>query len=478
LNPFKQSQLFIFKVILLAFSLIFESNNCYSQRTITDSSSHFIIDNIIIIGNKKTKEKIILRELNFKEGDSILASEVPDLITVNKSRIFNTILFLTVDIILIDKNFHHAEILIHVKERWFIYPIPIFEFADRNFNEWWQLRNRDPERINLGINYLQKNVRGRNETLRAKFQLGFTKKFELFYFIPYLNKKQTIGLNLDISYIINKQIPFKTTDHRLVYFDGREYIRNKFRTGILFSYRKKFYQTHVAGVSFNYNTIGDTIANLNPDYFLDARTTQQYFSIKYAFISDRRDVNIYPLKGRYLKVEAEKLGLGFTKDINQLNLQAELAYYTPLSKKLFLAAGLKQKVSFPKRQAYSNVRALGYDKDYVSGYELYVLDGQHFTLSKINLKYQIISTKKHVENLPSKEFKTIPFTIYFKLHTDAGYVTDNTFNPENKRLVNEFLIGGGAGLDLVSYYNIVLRLEYSINRLGNHGFFIHFSSAI
>lgn len=441
-------------------------------------SSQIVIQKILLIGNKKTKDRIILRELDFKEGDTLSALNLASIITKNRNRIFNTNLFITVDLILIDRSPGIKDLFIHLQERWYIYPIPIFELADRNFNEWWKERDRDPERINLGIFYTQRNMRGRNETLRAKAQLGFTKKFELFYIIPYLSKNQKAGLSFDISYIINKQIPYKTSQHKLIYFDGDRYIRNKFRTGLLLSYRNKFYQTHYGGITFNHHSISDTIAQLNPQYLLNGQTTQRYFSVRYAFIKDTRDISYYPLKGSYFKAEVEKLGLGFFNDINQLNLIGEYSIFRNISKKLYFAGGVRQKISFPYKQPYLNVRALGYDKDYVSGYELYVIDGQHFSLLKLNLKWQLYSTKKDVDAVPVDEFGTIPFAIYLRMYSDAGYVVDNSYNPENKNLSNKYLWGGGAGIDLVSYYDFVFRIEYSINRMKEHGFFLHFKSAI
>lgn len=441
-------------------------------------TSRLIIDNILIIGNKKTKDKIILRELDFKSGDTLLKESLSNLLTKSRNRIFNTNLFITVDLNLIDRSANHKDLLIHVKERWYIYPIPIFELADRNFNEWWQQRDRDPERINLGIFYTQRNMRGRNETLRAKVQLGFTKKFELFYTIPYLNKNQRAGLNFDISYILNKQIPYKTSDHRLIYFDGNQYIRTKFRSGFLFTYRKKFYRTHAAGLSYYHNAIDDTIAGINPSYFLDGHTRQRYFTLRYAFINDLRDITYYPLKGNYFRVEIEKTGLGIFNDINQLQLTGEYLFFKPLYKKIYFAGGVKQKLSFPATQPYHNVRGLGYERDYVSGYELYVIDGRHFSLLKANLKYQLFSTRKEVSSIPMDEFGTIPFSIYFRIYSDLGYVDNYRNNFENRTLTNELLWGGGAGLDLVSYYDLVFRIEYSFNRSGGHGFFLHFKSAL
>jgi outer membrane protein assembly factor BamA len=465
----------VFFILFIPFS---SARDLSSLNSSEDTINYVIINKIILVGNKKTKDRIILRELNFKEGDTLSVEKLNDVITKSRNRIFNTNLFITVDLTLAETNDQQRTLLITVKERWYTYPIPIFELADRNFNEWWQQRGRDPSRVNYGILFIQQNTRGRNETLRAKLQLGFTKKFELFYLVPYINKAQTIGLNFDISYIINKQIAFKTSEHKLTYFEGDDYIRDKFRTGISFSYRKKFYRTHLAGISYYNTKISDTVAHLNPNYFLDSQTTQQYFSLKYIFLNDLRDITYYPLNGSLLRFEAEKLGTGIFDDVNQVIFMAEYSSFKKLGKKIYLATSVKQKLSFPIRQPYFNIRALGYEKDYVSGYELYVIDGQNFSLAKVNLKWQLYSNSKNVQAVPVNQFETIPFAIYLKAHSDAGYVKANALSPENKRLSNKFLLGGGMGIDFVSYYDLVLRLEYSVNIEAEHGFFVHLRSAI
>ncbi len=59
---------------------------------------------------------------------------------------------------------------------------------------------------------------------------------------------------------------------------------------------------------------------------------------------------------------------------------------------------------------------------------------------------------------------------------DAGYVVNNrSFSGE---LPNSLLLSGGVGLDLVTYYDIVTRFELSMNKMGEHGFFIHFIAPI
>jgi hypothetical protein len=60
------------------------------------------------------------------------------------------------------------------------------------------------------------------------------------------------------------------------------------------------------------------------------------------------------------------------------------------------------------------------------------------------------------------------------VYGDAGYSYKK--NPGTSFLDNEFLYTYGAGADIVSFYDAVLRIDYSINRLGQKGLFLHFKS--
>jgi hypothetical protein len=79
--------------------------------------------------------------------------------------------------------------------------------------------------------------------------------------------------------------------------------------------------------------------------------------------------------------------------------------------------------------------------------------------------------------IPTDKFSKLYYAIYLNLFTDWGYVVDNRKNVYNP-LANEINIGYGLGLDFVTYYDFVLRLEYSFNKSGQSGFFIHFMPSI
>jgi hypothetical protein len=53
---------------------------------------------------------------------------------------------------------------------------------------------------------------------------------------------------------------------------------------------------------------------------------------------------------------------------------------------------------------------------------------------------------------------------------DIGYV-HSAGPPGNSALANTFLWGSGIGIDIVTYYDIVLGCSYAINKMGEKGFY-------
>ena len=61
--------------------------------------------------------------------------------------------------------------------------------------------------------------------------------------------------------------------------------------------------------------------------------------------------------------------------------------------------------------------------------------------------------------------------MYAKTFVNTGYIY-NTSAGENK-LTNTFLHSGGIGLDLIRFNDFVIKIEWSFNRLGENGLYLH-----
>ena len=71
-----------------------------------------------------------------------------------------------------------------------------------------------------------------------------------------------------------------------------------------------------------------------------------------------------------------------------------------------------------------------------------------------------------------EQFNKIHYAVYVNMFADAGYVRNDFPDPTNT-MVNNWQFSAGIGLDLVTYYDKVFRIDYAINRYGEHGVFLH-----
>ncbi|TAE01071.1 MAG: hypothetical protein EAZ97_04020 [Bacteroidetes bacterium] len=463
---------------LFALFLVFFWGNIsliFAQDFVPDSlcTDSLIVRNIHLDCLKKTKSFIVSRELAFTKGSKISKHHIYQICKREANKIFNTDLFVIADLIPIIEG-DSVDLLASVIEKWYFYPIPILELADRNFNEWWQQRNHDLGRINYGMRFRQQNFRGRNEDLRFNFQFGFTQLYELEYLIPYIDRKKTIGLSFSLSYANNKNMPFKTTQNKLDFLGSENILNQKMMFGVSVFKRNAFYNSHFFSSEYRYNQIADTVAFLNPNYFLKGKKSQYYVSLQYDFVRDVRNMAAYPLTGMYFKFSALHRGLGFLGTFNKLQFSFLYAHFFKLNPKFYLATSWRGLISFPELQPFPELRSFGYGSSIVRGYELYVIDTQNFAIWKNTLRWQLFSTEKRIDKIIGMEqFSTLPLSMYLKIYADLAYA-QNTLITNPNDLANRLLAGGGIGLDTVASYNLVLRLEYSWNRENKNGFFMGF----
>lgn len=449
-------------------------------RAQTDS---LMVRQIHIECHNKTKEHIITRELALKPGSKVARQELDRVLEQENNKIFNTNLFVSTNVYPQEVRPGVIDLIISVEEQWYLWAVPILELADRNFNEWWTQRDRSLSRLEYGIRFKQKNFRGRNENLLLLLQLGFTRKAVLDYQIPYISRKQRTGLRFKMLFAENTSVAHQTNDHFLDFVDSSKVMLRRFNFSTTLSKRFNFYASHHFRLSYGNNRIADTVADLNPDFFLEGRTRQQYIGISYQFIHDFRDRAPYPLKGHLLQASVTQRGLGFFNDLSLLTLEAYGAKYTPLSERWFLSNGVSVKLSLPERQPYFQREGLGYGRQFVRGFDLLVIDGQRHFLSRNTVKFQLFSFTKEFKKVPIlrkfRQFRRVPVAAYLKAYSDGGYVYDNDPREVLRPLRNTWLHNFGIGLDFVTYYNFVMRFEYSFaNKPEAGGFFINLQAGI
>lgn len=440
-----------------------------------DSSAKIKLSNVTISGNKITKKYIIIRELKIKVGDSIIAATLADRLKESQALIYNTNLFSDVSLtprFITARNF---EIDIVVKERWYIYPTPQFQLADRNYNEWINRYNASLNRVTYGVKFAHYNLSGRRDQLRIYLLNGFSRNFSVSYSSPYSNRKLTEGFAVYGGFTQSREVIYKTSNRNLPvrYNTGdRDFVKNNFNIGAGYLSRKGYFKRHFFSAGYNYLNVADSITSyFNADYYKNGNRSHIGFAdLSYTFQYSRTNNNNYPLNGKTYSATLVKRGFGWKEKSNMLSLSGSYNRYLSLGKKWYHALQFSGYIRLPFNQPYINQAGMGYGEFYLRGLEDYVIDGVLATMGKYTLRKQLVSFNIPFpikNNIVSK----IPFKIFAKTYGDAGYAY-NKYGVKD-RLGNRLLYSGGFGIDILSLYDINASFEYSFNQLGQKGLFLH-----
>jgi len=430
----------------------------------------FTVREIDISGNKKTKESIILRELPFEPGESYALSDLVKKFEQARKQLLNTAMFHEVVVALKKFEGNNVDIMVAVKERWYLFPVPYIKFVDRNINQWIVEQNAKLDRINYGLKLLYNNATGRNDKLNLYLINGYTKQISLSYDRPYVDKRMKWGINTGMAVGRNREINYNTINDKQVFFkDTNNFVRSFFRMYGGATYRPAIKTRHSFGISYTVEKITDTIVALNPSYFTKGRDRVSFPEIYYIMNYMDVDYNPYPLKGYIAELYFAKRG--FNNVINMWLLSAKASGSWEIAKKTYFGAKVAGAIKFPFKQPYFNQRLLGYSDFFIQGYEYYVMDGVAGGYTKASLSREIFNWGFHVKRKKDVIPYRIPFRAYAKTFVNAGYA----YNPEPRTntLNNRMLYSAGVGIDLITHYDFTLKFEWTFNLLGENGLYLH-----
>ena len=424
------------------------------------------VESIRIIGNGKTRNSIIFREMTFSINDSLSVDMLEKEVERSRRNISNTNLFVycKADFDVVNGN---AQVIIEVKERLYVLPLPILYLADRSFNEWWYNRNHDFKRLIYGVQLNHSNLTGNADQLKLKTYGGFVPYFELSYARPYIDRRQRMGLRGGIFYSTQKSFAYRTWNDKLDFYETEE--RTKERKGAFVEYnlRNTLYHAHKVYLGFTDSKLFDNAVDLNSNYFGSLVSHLPYFTFKYNYRFEKVNNIQFPLEGHILGGNLLNYGLGLSKHVNHMAIGFEYHTFKPLMKKLYGSLSFIGQLSFPKKQLYPFVSAFGSSKILVRGYELNVVDGQDFGLLRSNLKYELLNKIFDISRLLKiKQFNSLPLGIYATTFADMGFVKNYYPEFSNSSLSNKWLVGGGVGLDFVTFYDAIAKVNYSVNQTG------------
>lgn len=444
-----------------------------SSYLANDSISHsrsatapFTIGEIIVTGNKKTKPYIIERELPFQRGDTVNLPELVKGFEIARQQLMNTTLFNDVVVSLKAFRGYTVDIQIDVRERWYIFPLPYFKPVDRNLAEWFK-KDLSFERVNYGFKFNYNNFTGRNDKLRIWLITGYTKQMQFQYEQPNADPSLKHGYKLNFSYGYTREINFRTINNEQAFSDTLGGLR-RYNASVEYLYRPGLRSFHSFRLGWIQEEVEDRVLNLNPEYFGNGLHRVSYPEFQYKHNYFKVDYIPFPLSGWMSEISFQKKGIN--KDMNLWQLAGKYQQTWKLAPKTWYALQTIGVLRVPFKQPYVNQRLFGYNDMYLRGLENYVVDGVGGVLLRQSLRYQVLKFDWHT-GLRSRGHALIPFRFYARLFSDLGYA-HNPSNPENS-LTNRTLYTGGIGLDMVTFYDFVLRLDYGFNQLGENGLFLH-----
>lgn len=456
---------------------------CYSGLTAqVDSISHqlfidtlakqtpFItIGSVTIKGNNRTKPYIILREMSLHQGETINIKDLNKKLEQSRNQIYNTSLFVSVVVYAAEKVGDIVALNVDVKEQWYFFPLPYFRLVDRNFNQWLVDQKASLERVNYGIKFTQGNLTGQNDELNIWLITGYSQQINLRYGIPFFDKKRKMGFNVGFAHSEQKELNYATGFNKQLFFKNESYVRTLTRADATFSYRPDQYWRHSFQAIYIVESLADTVIKINPNYYPNNRNAVKYINLSYGVGYAKTNYNAYPTKGIIASGYLSKRGFDDVTSLWQIGGNALYAF--SLTKTTFIHLGAAATFKFTNdKNYYFNQRLFGYGDFQMQGLEYYVIDGTAGLLGKATIHQQIF---KYIFKNPikSKTHDLIPFRFFLKAFGNVGYAYNKY--PGNSILNNQPIYTCGIGLDIVSIYDFVFKIELSFNQISGQGLYLH-----
>jgi outer membrane protein assembly factor BamA len=396
-----------------------------------DNDASIKIDTIIVIGNKTTDEKIIFKELSFSANDSINLS----IIEYNELRVYSTELFTRVKFFIFQDENEKNTLQIHVNERWYLFPYPIFGFRERNWDN-----------IFYGLGVAHINFLGLNQKVFGSLILGYDPNLRFHYINPnFIRKDYKLDMMAMYSKTKNKSYgPSGIID------DFDEYWYN---ARVSLGHRIDIYR-HV-GLSLGYNRI--ELSEMIPEKTLSKNGKDEFFYLTVSGEINTRDLNEFPMQGELLSVYLRNYGLGFS-EIDFWQAGVDIRKYILIADGHSLCFRGFTDISIGSRIPYYSNFYFGY-RERLRGSFKDIKEGAN--ILGLFAEYRLILFgPKHlvIKDMPMPQLSVLRYGLAASFFIDAGEVWNN----KNFRW-NKFDTGFGFGLNFLLPYSIVIRTELGVN---------------
>ena len=410
--------------LIIIFIVIF----CVNIPVYAQDSTEKTIQNIIIIGNEITKDKVILRELVIQKGDIPTEENLAE----SQKRLLNLFLFNRVQLNLYPHDEKSLVLIIEVTEQLYFYPVPILTIRERDWSKW-----------SYGLSIVNSNFRGHNERLWAGFWFGFRPGFG----ISYTDQWAGDSLHLNTGFNLMKTI----FDHRTI--DGMEerHIAGRLSMGKWWNY---YFNT---AVTFLADQI--KVAEEFQELMHSGKTTEYTFGLELSLIYDTRDLRSYPSTGWFNRFQFYQYGL-FENYNDYENIVLDLRKYFSIGP-IILAGRFYQNSLFRQIPVY-RLNYIGFTER-IRGYFYEVWEGKHVQTGSIETRFNIIPIHYFSLDLPAippQYLRNLKIGLSAALFVDTGIVWDYS----DEYQYDNFKTGFGFGLHIHLPYVEIFRVDIGFDK--------------
>jgi len=385
------------------------------------------IKNIIIIGNKHTKENVIRRELLVKEG----AVPTSQQLTESQRRLQNLYLFNRVELTLVSMDDTYNALIIAVTERLYLYPVPIFTINEQDWGK-----------ISYGLGLEHMNFRGQNERLWAGLWFGYRPGFNWFYRDSWAGDSLHLTTGLGSSRY--------TFNHRTLDFPERHFAN-------LVSVGKWWSLYFLTELTFNFENI--KVDHEYASLMHSGKSSENQIGVQLSVRYDTRDLYYYPSSGWLNMFTIYQNGL-FQRFDHYQHLTMDTRYYVPLGS-LILAWRFYQTYLFGEAPIY-RLNYLGFNER-IRGHFYTEKEGRNINVGNMEIRFPILPIVYYSYSLPiipDEYLKNLKFGLSGCLFIDSGII----WNTAPQYSFSNFDTGFGIGLHIHLPYVEVMRLDYGFNR--------------
>lgn len=438
-------RLLLFYIILLiancVFGQVYYNSIELPEKTASDSMSGEI-SRIELIGNEKTKDYVILRELHFGEGDS---PELKEIFLAQK-RVLNTFLFNRVIFDVVGDINTGYILMITVTERWYVFPLPILYLNDRSWSK-----------VSYGAKLLYYNFLGRNILLNWTAAFGYDPQFKFAY--------RDLWFGGDLKLLTNFQVYKSSVKSKTMLFERAE----DERVGFDWLIGKRFGYYFYVLFQFGYLELRHpqiTLSDDHKDFLPNFAVSLQY---------DNRDLKEYPHQGINASLWWRRVK--YKSPINYTRYGADVRAYVPLSAYTTLALRGSAFMSDGLIPLYDRT-FLGYTER-IRGRFHQKYEGENLIVGGIEYRFPLLKIRyfdMEEMALPGFEeyYRNLKFGISAGLFYDYGAIwyQDETLSKKH------YLYGFGGGLHFHLPYIEIFRLEIGFDKEFNHEYIAEIGIAL